>query len=317
MKFSCKVGERSYAVELEGSQTVLEGKQFLTTAAPESNGVLQRWIFRGRILTDASLLSETGIGEGEVVIVIPGKNAAAAPSAMTQGAPSSSSLPAQSLQGNLYAAPDPMVTNNSRMLTMQMDSAMSMLLNSPTEVVEAAVSTMLKITTNIITSPLEEKYRRIPQTNANFNAKLGSVAGGRQLMQAVGFEATGDAWVLVPSADKWPVLVACHQKLLAFSERLKRSMSSPPDAPTQAPQAAAAPAPAATTPTPPTPPPADAPAAIPQDQLLALVASLSLAASSGSSSSSSSSGGGGGNDSGGSSSGDGSGGSAPDGASQG
>jgi len=325
VKFSCKVGERSYAVELEGSQTVLEGKQLLTTAAPESNGVLQRWIFRGRILTDASLLSETGIGEGEVVIVIPGKNAAAAPSAMTQGAPSSSSLPAQSstLQGNLYAA-DPMVTNNSRILTMQMDSAMSMLLISPTEVVEAAVSTMLKITTNIITSPLEEKYRRIPQTNANFNAKLGSVAGGRQLMQAVGFEATGDAWVLVPSADKWPVLVACHQKLLAFSERLKRSMSSP-DAPTQAPQAAAAPAPAATTPTPPTPPPADAPAAIPQDQLLALVASLSLAASSDSSSSSSSGGGdgsgggsnSGGSNSGGSSSGDGSGGSAPDGASQG
>jgi hypothetical protein len=302
VRFSCKIGERSYALELEGSQTVLEGKQMLTAAAQESNGVQQRWIFRGRILTDASLISETGIGEEEVVIVIPGK-AATAPSAALPSSSSpavtagtSSSMPPSTLPGNLYATPDPGVANNSRMLTMPMDAAMSILLSSPTEVVEAAVATMLKVTTNIINNPLEEKYRRIPQTNANFNAKLGSVTGGRQLMQAVGFETRGDAWVLVPSADKWPVLVACHQKLLAFSERLKRST----DAPAQVPLVATA------STTPPPPPAGEAPAAIPQDQLLALVASLSLAASS------SSSDGGGEGSGGGSGGGDGSG---PDGTS--
>jgi hypothetical protein len=96
-----------------------------------------------------------------------------------------------------------------------------------------AITTLGKILANIIDHPMEEKYRTVKKSNAAFQKRLGGVPGGHDVMIAAGFvvETTNDttstattastttastttttttnqAYVIHPSADAWPRLVA-------------------------------------------------------------------------------------------------------------
>jgi len=171
-----------------------------------------------------------------------------------------------------------------------MDSAMGRLIDENSqEQVSMAVETALKITTNIVSHPLEEKYRRLPSTNANLNNKLLGVAGGRDLLSAVGFNLTpdGSAWQLEPSADRWETLNACHKKLSAFCKKLSETPTMSPNP--GGPPAAVAPPNAAALPG-----TVNGSGQLGQEDLVRLIASLAAASFAGNSSSSSSGGSGGG-----------------------
>ena len=96
------------------------------------------------------------------------------------------------------------------------DRAIYSLLGNDEEVAKEAIALLLKIISNVISYPMEEKYRKVKNSSAAFNAKIVSVGGGLECLRAVGFQQIGEEWVLVPSAEAWPILLACQAKLDRF-----------------------------------------------------------------------------------------------------
>ena len=88
--------------------------------------------------------------------------------------------------------------------------------------IKNCISTLVKIAGNIKNCPMEEKFRRVPATNKAFNSKVGGVRGGNSIMLALGFVLSTDGaqWELVPTAEKWEALMACHYKLVLFNEKM-------------------------------------------------------------------------------------------------
>ena len=74
-----------------------------------------------------------------------------------------------------------------------------------------------QIIDNIVQNPLEAKYRSIKRSNKGFASRVGAVPGGDDCMRALGFvaSASGEEWVLHPSATAWPVLQAGRAKVQA------------------------------------------------------------------------------------------------------
>jgi hypothetical protein len=106
---------------------------------------------------------------------------------------------------------------------------MFQLLENPDEnIILNAVTLLLKIISNILSNPNEEKYRKISKVNAAFSKRLGALTGGSSCMEALGFILQGDDWVLVPSGEAWENLLACKKKLEKFSEKLALSLASKP-----------------------------------------------------------------------------------------
>ena len=183
----------------------------------------QKWIYKGRILTDQMTISESSIVDGNTIIVM--KTAPAAqsvPVAAAAAAPVGTNHIASS--GANYNQP----IFRPNPTTTQFDNAMFELLQNPDEsVILAAVTILLKVISNIIQSPSEEKYRRLNRTNAAFSKKVGSITGGSSCMMALGFQLVGDEWVLVPSAEAWEIITSCKFKLEKFGKRLSDQISSP------------------------------------------------------------------------------------------
>jgi len=293
LSFNIKIGEKTVGLEVEGEgKTIAQAKAQLA----EQSGIFGgRWIYKGRVLQDTHIVAECGIDPGTVVIVMGGTTQ----SPNTQERDVASQAPSQTpTDSNNTALPDsnqiaavlsamartvPVTANR----TGAMDSAMGMLLENRPEVVSMAVETALKITTNIVSHPLEEKYRRLPATNANLNNKLLGVAGGKDLLSALGFNLTtdGSAWQLEPSAERWETLNACHKKLSVFCKKLSET---PTASPNPVPPAAVAPT-IATLPS--TPGAVSGSEQLGQEDLVRLIASLAAASFAGNSSSGGSGGG--------------------------
>jgi ubiquilin len=102
-----------------------------------------------------------------------------------------------------------------------------------------AVQTLEKILSNIVTQPMEEKYRSLKKSNAAFQRKLGGKRGGDELMKAAGFiveiREGVEYYALQASAEAWPKLVATHgilQAVVRQAQAISAAPAPPPVPPT-------------------------------------------------------------------------------------
>ena len=211
LSFNVKINEKVFAIkDVEGSMFVDEAKSLVENISGVPKAY-QKWIYKGRVLTDQTSLTESNIVDGNTVIVM-------------RTAPTSVPTSAQTTSSTKASAPE--INSNdlqtgSSISTVQFDCAMFELLKCPDEsAVEAAVTLLLKIVSNIISHPLDDKYRRLNRSNAAFSKKIGSLHGGSASMLALGFQLIGEDWVLVPNSEAWNNIVSCHKKLERFLQRI-------------------------------------------------------------------------------------------------
>ena len=170
----------------------------------------QKWIFQGRVLRDEQTLVGEGIQTDLVVHVI--KTAApTADEGVSRVAPAHAYVPVPAF-----------------------DRSMSELLSNEESKAKEAVILLLKIISNIIEHPMEEKYRKILCSSKAFFNKVGSLRGGSACMEALGFTVVGEHWVLTPTASAWEVLIASQAKLDRFMARYIEVQRQPDSDLTQA-----------------------------------------------------------------------------------
>ncbi|CAM9271289.1 unnamed protein product, partial [Ectocarpus fasciculatus] len=156
---------------------------------------------QGRILGDDLTVAAAGLQDGHAVHVVK----VAAPTA------------APSTAAPIASQPAPVAE-----LTREFDQAMEKLLTNAEAVVQNAVGLLLKILNNIVSHPMEEKYRKIKSSNAAFASKVHTTPGGAECMRGAGFAEESGEWVLRPSPRGWDQLVACRNKLQVFSDKLSQ-----------------------------------------------------------------------------------------------
>ena len=211
LSFNVKINEKVFAIkDVEGSMYVDEAKSLVENISGVPKAY-QKWIYKGRVLTDQTSLSESNIVDGNTVIVMRTAPTSVPTSAQTTSSPKAS---APEINSN------DLQTGSSNS-TVQFDNAMFELLKSPDEsAVEAAITLLLKIVSNIISHPLDDKYRRLNRSNVAFSKKIGSLNGGSASMLALGFQLIGEDWILVPNSEAWNNIVSCHKKLERFLHRI-------------------------------------------------------------------------------------------------
>jgi PUB domain/Ubiquitin family len=221
LSFNVKINENVHAVsDVEGTLFVGEVKSIVESISGVSKDC-QKWIYKGRILTDQMTLNESNIVDGNTVIVM--RTAPTLSPATTTTASSSTATASNSESQRLSAGHEVI---RSPLPTVQFDNAIFELLQNGDElIIQACVSTLLKVISNVIAHPMEEKYRRLNRTNAAFAKKVGTVAGGTSCMVALGFQLAGDDWILVPNSGAWDNIVFCQTKLEKFSKRLGDQIS--------------------------------------------------------------------------------------------
>ena len=226
VSFNVKINEKVHEVkDIDNNLFVGEVKSVVEniSGVPKE---CQKWIYKGRILTDQMTLLDANIVDGNTVIVMRTAASRAAPSGAPAAAPAAAqNAPMNNISINNASYDQPYTRPLPS--TERFDTAMFELLqNSDETVVQAAVTILLKVISNIILHPLEEKYRKLNKTNAAFSKKVGSISGGSSCMIALGFQIMGDEWVLVPSADAWENITSCKTKLEKFAKRLSDQIAS-------------------------------------------------------------------------------------------
>jgi hypothetical protein len=92
-------------------------------------------------------------------------------------------------------------------------------LNNPPSVFQTALVTLEKILSNIVSNPMEEKYRKVKRNNAAFSKRLGGLVGGHDVMLAVGFlvgfEDGAEVYQLHASPEQWPKLCKAKDQVEA------------------------------------------------------------------------------------------------------
>ena len=214
MRFNVKIGEKSteLCADEEASISTLKANVERFSGIPSEN---QKWIYQGRVLADSLLIKDTGIIEGNTVLVIKVASSKAAS------------------QSDNY----PRITEQNRISYVgasEFDRAMKSLLSNNEEVAKSAVSMLTKVVLNIVNNPQEEKYRRLKCSNQTFQKKIGSVSGGLDCIRTLGFHQEADEWVLTPTPEAWNHLVYCKDKLSKFSSLMQTvSNNDPPRPPIQ------------------------------------------------------------------------------------
>lgn len=98
--------------------------------------------------------------------------------------------------------------------------------NNPPSVYETALTTLDKILNNIVTHPLEEKYRKVKRQNAAFSKRLGGLVGGHDCMLAVGFyvqmDGNEEVYQMQASPENWPKLVEAEKTVSNAAEQAKQ-----------------------------------------------------------------------------------------------
>jgi hypothetical protein len=206
--FNLKVKEQSVAVDAADPEELIYSIKQRIAAEISIEAGLQKYIYKGRVLADDATVSSANISEGDAIIV------------MKANTPSAYSMSAAAPAPDAAMAPAPIVPVNTTP-TPKFNMAMHALLSNEETVAVNAVSLLLKIVSNIVNNPMEEKYRKMRKSNAKFAATLGNVSGGNACMLALGFDSGVDDWILVPSAQKWEYIVACKAKLEAFHAKMQ------------------------------------------------------------------------------------------------
>jgi PUB domain/Ubiquitin family len=216
VSFNVKINENVHEIkDVDGNLFIGEVKSMVENVSGVPKNC-QKWIYKGRILTDQMSLVESNIVEGNTVIVM-----RTAPASPTPTANGSSSEGGKSVPSIGHSATINQEAVRPSQSTAHFDNAMFELLQSSDEsAVLACVTTLLKVISNIVAFPLEDKYRRLNRTNAAFAKKVGSLSGGSSCMIALGFQLVGDDWILVPNATAWDNITSCKLKLEKFSQKL-------------------------------------------------------------------------------------------------
>lgn len=216
LSFNVKINENVHEIkDVDGSLFIGEVKSMVENVSGVPKNC-QKWIYKGRILTDQLSLAESNIVDGNTVIVM-----RTAPTTSTPIASGSSSDNGKSVPNIAHGTTVNQEIVRSSQSTVHFDNAMFELLQSSDEIaVLACVTTLFKVISNIIAFPLDDKYRRLCRTNAAFAKKVGSLSGGTSCMVALGFQLVGDDWILVPNASAWDNITSCKMKLEKFSQKL-------------------------------------------------------------------------------------------------
>lgn len=178
-------------------------------------------IYRGRVIAnkeEGDVVKEFKLEEDSVIHVM-GK-----PAATTTAATASSSSSVSAATSSNNGASVNLQTNASSAATAPstdaspVSAALTTLRTSNSnDVYRTALSTADKLLNNIISHPMEEKYRTIKKSNPAFNKRLGGVSGGEALLLASGFTIEtvdgNEVYVLRPSAQAWPKLVAAGDEV--------------------------------------------------------------------------------------------------------
>mmetsp|Transcript_22441 Transcript_22441/g.55534 ORF Transcript_22441/g.55534 Transcript_22441/m.55534 type:complete len:427 (+) Transcript_22441:202-1482(+) len=196
-------------VTLEGKVTPTQLRTLVATATKIPLSQL-RLIFRGKMIKDDSeqdVAQEYKLEQDCVLHCMgkPGNDASVeATPAAAVSAPSVSVAAADS-QNAASPATAPAADPLQAALNLIRTNAAS------SQVYTTAVTTLNKVLDNIISNPMEEKYRKVKVHNAAFGKRLGNLVGGRQAMLAVGFTQTTDEsgtqiYLLQASPEAWPAL---------------------------------------------------------------------------------------------------------------
>ena len=173
----------------------------------------QRWIYQGKILQDDQTIAASNIKEDHTIILK--KSSAPLPVSMASS---------QTTIATTTSTSGPMpVTQPMPVRLQHLDTAVDKVFQNSVDDVKNMLSTVLKITTNIINNPLVDKYRKLSRNNATFKKKVGDLIGGNELMVALGFTLQGDDWILIPSALAWDNLLHCNSVIEKFAKKLETS----------------------------------------------------------------------------------------------
>jgi hypothetical protein len=181
-----------------------------------------RLIFRGRMIADndeSKVIDEYKLDK-ECVLHCMGKPAGSDASASASAVPSTAAaVPMSTTAGSSVSVPTgtaasaptapPHMSTAADPLKTALDMIRS---NNPPATYLTAVLTLEKALTNIMTHPLEEKYRKVKQQNPAFRKRLGGLVGGDAAMLAAGFiteMSEGEqVYMMHASPQAWPKLVA-------------------------------------------------------------------------------------------------------------
>jgi hypothetical protein len=172
-----------------------------------------RLIFRGRLIgdeEDKNAVEEFKLEDGTVLHCMGKPEVGESPPVSAAGAPVASAAGAQvTIQPASNLAAAAAGTNAGNSLQAAFATLRS---NNPPQAYATAVTTLDKILNNIVSNPMEEKYRKMRKQNPAFQKKLGGLTGGDAAMKGAGFiieiENGEEVYVLHASAEKWPQLMA-------------------------------------------------------------------------------------------------------------
>lgn len=169
-----------------------------------------RLIFRGKIIGESGTTKAVEefklnadcvihcMGKPQVSAAPAAEAAAASPAAAAAGSSVTIQPPS-----NAAAAPASANTLQTAFTTLRS--------SNPPQTYMTAVTTLDKILSNIISNPMEEKYRRVKKQNAAFQKRLGGLMGGDDALKAAGFvvevDGAEEVYIMHASAEKWPALV--------------------------------------------------------------------------------------------------------------
>jgi hypothetical protein len=213
--FNCKIVEKLYPITCSDANVMtiwaVKTQLYETSkeSKPDMTAALMRFIYKGKVLKNDQKVNESGIKEGECILVM---------KSQTEDIPTTAATTAS------VEAPV-----NQFVAVPQFHTAMHLLLSSiPDTGTEtdtdtaalAAITLLCKVCANIINNPMQDKYRKLPNNSKAYQSKLGYLSNSSHMMTALGFELIGEEWQLVPSADKWNVLLACQFHLERFKDKL-------------------------------------------------------------------------------------------------
>lgn len=199
-----------------------------------------RLIFRGRMIQDndeSKVVDEYKLDK-ECVLHCMGAPAASGASASTSAPPSAAAaVPMSTTAGSSVSVPAasaptaPPLTSTATAtdpLKTALDTIRS---NNPPATYLTAVQTLEKALTNIMTHPLEEKYRKVKQQNPAFRKRLGGLIGGDAAMLAAGFlteMSNGEqVYMMHASPQAWPKLVASKTTIETAIQQARAGAAPP------------------------------------------------------------------------------------------
>eukprot|EP00538_Stauroneis_constricta_P006857 CAMPEP_0119548142 /NCGR_PEP_ID=MMETSP1352-20130426/2133_1 /TAXON_ID=265584 /ORGANISM="Stauroneis constricta, Strain CCMP1120" /LENGTH=424 /DNA_ID=CAMNT_0007593327 /DNA_START=35 /DNA_END=1312 /DNA_ORIENTATION=+ len=191
-----------------------------------------RLIYRGKMIKDddeKEVVSAYKL-EKECVIHCMGK-----PDAQAMANPNSASAATNTAAAAVAAAPSTTAAANTTATTTEdpVKAAIALLRRSnPPAMYQTAVITLDKVLSNVISNPLEEKYRKVKKQNPAFQKRLGGLVGGDAAMKASGFVvqvADGvESYVLEATPEAWPRLTAAKATIEQAVTEAKTAASAPP-----------------------------------------------------------------------------------------